>query len=90
MDYSLIVFAMLYLPGLSNGQPVWTNQDTLYHQIFFESMEACDKYKDRRADDIADYLLDELNDYWSNALKEHLRPGDIRLVWDAECFDETE
>ena len=58
--------------------------------MFFESMEACEKYKDRHADDIAEHLLYALDDYWSEAFKEYLRPGDIRLVWEAECFDDTE
>ena len=85
MFFELVVVAVLYLPGLSNGEFVWSAQDVTYHHMYFESLKACEDYGDRRADDIGRYLTTRQFDFWGDVLD--LKRDEIRLDYTFGCIE---
>ncbi len=87
MGFKLVVISALFLPGSSDGAFVWATQDIIYHEQRFESREACERYKERRGEDIANYLEDQLRDFWTDALR--LDREEVLLRSKAECNERS-
>ena len=83
--FQFIVVALFYLPGLSNGEFFWALQDQTFVHIYFDSLEACEQFRDLRADDIGGYLTARQFDFWGDALK--IKRDEVRLDYRFGCFE---
>lgn len=82
MEFELTVAAVHYLIGLEDGETVWT-RSFLFQTMVFNSMEACENYAETRGDELADFLVAALRDYWIDAL--NLPPEDYRMDKIIDC-----
>ena len=67
MESELLVGAIYYLAGLEDGQFHWFRWSTLFQEMTFEDLAACQDYADEHGGALADYLSATIRDYWLQA-----------------------
>ena len=65
MEFVLIVIADIYLHYRQDGQLTGGKWGSLYHEMPFDNEEACERYKDRHAEEIGRNLEGPYRAYWS-------------------------
>ena len=86
MTFDLLVSVIFAVRILSDGEPGWEDYAALSHQVAFESKEACERYKESKGDEIADYLSESLSAYWIERLDID-RSDDVHMTKLMGCYE---
>ena len=86
MEIVLLVIADMFLTYYVEGQITGRHWATLYHQMQFESLEACELYREAHAEQIGQEIGGPLRAFWVRELGVAAR--DLDVFVESECFEQ--